>query len=100
MRSTQAILQNQASRQYFFIYRGIKGLEALLRLQLSPEHLQQIPPLPQVNPKLEHPTNKEAYAQEESEEEAEGVAEKEDTGDLEASKEDQIRGVFFFSFPF
>ena len=42
-----------------------------MRQQLSPELLQQIPPLTPVDPELERLTDEEAYAQEEPEEEVE-----------------------------
>ena len=63
-----------------------------MRQQLSPELLQQIPPLPSADLELKCLTDEEAYAQEEPEEEAKEEA--------EDSEEDQIWGVFSFSFPF
>ena len=78
MRSTRTTLQNRASRQYSSIYRGIQGLEALMRQQLSPQLLQQIPPLPPADPELERLTDEEAYAQEEPEDEAEAEDSEED----------------------
>ena len=69
-----------------------------MRQQLSPELLKQIPSLPPADPELEHLTDEETYAQEESEEEAKGVAEDEDAKDSEASEDDQISGVLFLPF--
>ena len=49
-----------------------------MRQQLSPQLLQQIPPLPPADPELERLTDEEAYAQEEPEDEAEAEDSEED----------------------
>ena len=61
-----------------------------MRQQLSPELLQQIPPLPPTDAELECLTNEEAYAQEELEKEVEEEA--------EDSEEDQTESLFLFLF--
>ena len=101
MRSTWATLQNRAKQQYSSIYRGIQGIEALIRQQLSLELLQQIPLLLPAHPELERLNDEEEYEQEEQKEEAEGAAEDENAEDSEASKDDdQTWGVTFTSFFF